>query len=48
MAQTLEEKRMSRKRVTGGVFVALAVALTVGSLVASNMAASEARDRGRH
>jgi hypothetical protein len=37
MAQTLEEKRMSRKRVTGGVFVALAVALTVGSLVASNM-----------
>jgi hypothetical protein len=37
MAQTLEEKRMSRKRVTGGVFVALAVVLTVGSLVASNM-----------
>src|SRR5262245_17823242 len=37
MAQTLEERRMSRKRVTGGVFVGLAVALTVGSLVASNM-----------
>ena len=28
---------MSRKRFAGGIFVALAVTLTVGSLVASNM-----------
>jgi hypothetical protein len=37
MALTLEERRMNRRRIAGAVCVTLAVALTAGTLVASNM-----------